>query len=73
MSKLISAILLSIFFVSPVFAHSGHDHNHPSANLIHFLWLAPLFVAAIIAYSHAIKKSHFKNFESPKTKKELEE
>lgn len=38
----ISAALLPCM----VYAHAGHDHQSSWSNLVHFLWLAPIIVAA---------------------------
>ena len=73
MCKFVSFIVIWLSTVTPVLAHGGHDHGHPSSNLIHLLWLAPMLVSVFIVYSYFSKKRHFKNFETTKAKKELGE
>jgi len=38
------------------FAHAGHDHNASWSFLIHTVWLAPIILAAYIAFNILNKK-----------------
>lgn len=50
-------LILSLFFSSLVSAHSGHDHSSPAAFFVHLLWLAPVAIAALVAYFLLKKRS----------------
>jgi len=69
-----TAHALGIFFISlftsvPVFAHAGHDHLSLFANIIHLLWLAPVFVTLAILYTKFLTK----NYQMKPSKKQLKE
>ena len=53
----------------PVFAHAGHDHSSIFANIIHLLWLAPIFVTLAIIYTKFLTK----NYQMKPQKKQLKE
>ena len=42
---------------SPSFAHTGHEHANPMANLDHLLWLAPLMIGVAVLFYQFNKRS----------------
>jgi|GEM_PF-1680398 len=44
-------------FSQLAWSHGGHDHSASDAGLIHLLWLAPVIIAAAIAYHHFSRKA----------------
>jgi|GEM_PF-1555775 len=53
--SLFLACVASILSFS-AFAHSGHDHSHPLASLVHFIWLLPLFILVAFGVRFLIKE-----------------
>jgi len=43
-------VLSTGLFSQLAWSHGGHDHSAANASLIHLLWLAPVIIAAGVAY-----------------------
>ena len=63
MNKCKVLVTTAILLIStPIFAHSGHDHNAADAGLVHLLWLAPVIAAiAVISYRKIKAKANKNN------------
>lgn len=48
--------LLLALSAATAFAHPGHDHGSWTAPIIHFIWLLPLAIAAIVLVLFISKK-----------------
>jgi len=46
----LALVLSTSLFSQVALSHAGHDHSAPDASLIHLLWLAPVAIAAGLAY-----------------------
>jgi hypothetical protein len=48
-------VIVGLLSSAKSMAHAGHDHNDLTSSFIHFMWIAPLVVGAILLVRHYTK------------------
>jgi hypothetical protein len=52
---LVTGLVISVVFSAQSLAHSGHNHNDPSAFLLHLIWITP-FILGVFILTKYVKK-----------------